>query len=87
MGDILGPHITATDVKIREHEMFLRMELWGKKLQEQLINDLFDLVAPYAEKKTIPEVSLKEAMVMAAIATAIKNPETTRRHLFNIFRM
>lgn len=67
-----------------------RQELWTKELKKQLIDSLFSegMAMKYGVSENIlPEVSLKEAMVMAAIATAIKNPETTRRHLFNIFRV
>lgn len=73
-----------------ENEDFLRRELWGKALKEHLIDSLFSegMAMKYGvSEKILPAVSLKEALVVAAIATVIKNPETTRRHLFNIFRM
>jgi len=90
MADILGPHLTARDVersqKASENEMLMRIHLWSEELKKQLIDDLFKMVT-FVEETPVLKVGVKEAMAMAAIATVLKNPDTTRRHLFNIFRM
>lgn len=56
-------------------------------LEESLFKDFLNVACEIAEQEIIPKLSLQEAMVGAAIAVVIKNPETTRRHLFNIFKV
>lgn len=85
--------MTKYDVEKREAAAFAeyqrRSELWAKTIVDAMYEHVSHFMEGQAMKydvEKLPAFTMKEAAIACAIAVVLKNPEITRRTMFNFFR-